>query len=234
MKEIIIKSIEDFHKRIENYRKSTSFNFRGHSDSSWELIPKAGRPPFTNVSDADVFRHWKRRAMAYLDKEIYSEWELLAIAQHTGIATRLLDWTHNPLAAAFFATSENYDKDGAIYVYNPSKRLEHENFHPFDLSKIKLLVNYYQPSTPSNRIANQHSHFTIHSIPTTALNDKTKDGLLEKLIIKSEMKMDFMFMLNQYCVNNLTLFPDLEGLSKHLSWWTENNKYWDNSFDATI
>ena len=69
-----------------------------------------------------------------------------------------------------------------------------------------------------------------HTKPKLALDDKTKDGQLEKLIIKKEVKEELMFMLNQYGVNYLTIFLDLEGLSKHLSWFAENYKYWDNSF----
>ena len=232
MKEIIVKSLDDLHKRLDNYRKSSWFKFRGQSDVLWELIPKAGRPNYTRVNDFDIFRHWKRRAKALLEKENYTDWELLAIAQHTGLPTRLLDWTHNPLVAAFFATDENFEKDGAIYVYKPEKTVSHESINPFELSKTK--IGFYQPTIPSNRIANQFSYFTIHRDPTMPLNDKTKDGLLETLIIKSEIKIELLFMLNQYGINNLTLFPDLEGLSKHLSWWAENYKYWDNTFDETI
>jgi len=234
MKEITINSITDFHKRLDIYRKSSRFKFRGQSDLSWELIPKAGRPPFTNVSDFEFFKHWKRRAKAYLEKEHYTDWELLAIAQHTGLPTRLLDWTQNPLAAAFFATSENYGKDGAIYVYRPNTIIDHEIIQPFDSSSLKRIVGYYQPTVPSNRMANQLSHFSVHSIPTTPINDSSKDGLLERIIIKSEFKMELLFMLHQYGVNNLSLFPDLEGLSKHLCWWAENYNYWDNTFDDTL
>jgi len=234
MKEIEIKSIDDFHKRLDNYRKSSWFKFRGQSDSTWELIPKAGRSPYTNVSDIDSFEHWTRRAVAYLDKESNTEWELLAIAQHTGLPTRLLDWTHNPLVAAFFATAENTDRDGAIFIYKPEARLIHKMVGPFELDKYKIKVGFHQPNASSSRIVNQLGYFSVHDKPSQALNDKTKNGHLEKLIIKSELKKELMFMLNQYGVNYLTLFPDLEGLSKHLSWFAENYSYWDRTFDETI
>lgn len=233
MKEIEIKSIDDFHKRIEKYRKTTWFKFRGQSDVNWELIPKAGRIPYTNVSDISLFIHWKRRATSHLKKEINSEWEFLAIAQHTGLPTRLLDWTHNPLVAAFFATAENMEKDGAIYIYNPNTVISHDLINPFEI-EITKKIEFHQPNSSSSRIINQLGYFSVHSSPKMSLNDKTKDGTLEKLIIKKELKKELMHMLNQYGLNYLTLLPDLEGLSKHLAWFAENYEYWDNTFEEDI
>lgn len=56
--------------------------------------------------------------------KIWMNKDIIALAQHHGIPTRLLDWTSQPLIAAFFA-AENVDVDSAtneaklaVYAYN--------------------------------------------------------------------------------------------------------------------
>ena len=228
MKVTTLKSVEQLHQYLEKFRKSSIFKFRGQSDESWELVPKAGREKFSKVSDEISFGHWKRRALSYLQKENYTEWELLAIAQHTGLPTRLLDWTHIPLVAVFFAVTEMPNSNGAVFIYKPKTHINSDIFKPFE---VKTQIGLYQPSTSSNRLANQYGYFTIHKDPKQALSEDTKGGYLEKLIIPACLKLELSHMLNQYGINYLTLFPDLEGLSKHLSWFAENYDYWDKNFD---
>ena len=88
-----------------------------------------------------------------------------------------------------------------------------------------------RPNTSSNRIANQFGYFTVHTDPKTPLNKDTSDAYLEKLIIPANMKKDIVYMLNHYGINYLSLFPDLDGLSRHLSWFAENSTFWNNTFD---
>jgi hypothetical protein len=55
--------------------------------------------------------------------------EDLAIAQHYGLATNVLDWTTNPLVALFFACGEAHDKNGtALATRQSSSRWLSESY----------------------------------------------------------------------------------------------------------
>ncbi len=61
-----------------------------------------------------------------------SWWERLALAQHNGLPTRVLDWTSSPLIAVHFATADGnqYDKDGVVWCVN----VEEAHSRPPDLA----------------------------------------------------------------------------------------------------
>ncbi|ABN60783.1 FRG domain-containing protein [Shewanella baltica] len=96
--------------------------FRGHSDSSFELLPsvfrrtgKNGDGPYYNENE--LLREFLRRHPAAKDKHS-NTLELLTYAQHYGLPTRLLDWSENVLVATYFACQDD-ETDGELFILNP-------------------------------------------------------------------------------------------------------------------
>lgn len=111
---------DSFNSKLLRYR--SPFAFRGMC-GDWPLstsIQRLNHPLDTlrNIERA-MFRNFKKYAYANLDPST-SDWKWLAVAQHHGLPTRLLDWTFSPFVAMHFATNEldKMDKDGVIWMVN--------------------------------------------------------------------------------------------------------------------
>src|SRR5437762_8166002 len=114
---------DDVHSFFRAYRSHASAGwwFRGQANAEWPLLPKAGRPEYSlpNGRSEGRLLAWSSQAVAYDSNLPTNEWERLAVAQHFGLATCLLDWSQNPLVSLYFACSELPDADGAVYCYDP-------------------------------------------------------------------------------------------------------------------
>ncbi|HEX6719804.1 MAG TPA: FRG domain-containing protein [Pyrinomonadaceae bacterium] len=223
MKEIRIKSFTEFHETLEPYQRSNLWLFRGHSNPEWELIPKAGRQPYINSNDEVNFNGWLRRAVEFTDLSKLDMWDSLAVAQHHGLATRLLDWSYNALSAAFFAVSEGHETDAVVFAYYSKWYVRRDEATPFEYEGVIR----FKPKGVAQRITRQGGIFTVHSPPDLSLNRGLRpEDTLEKLIIDKSYTKQLSFDLSFYGINKMTLFPDLDGLAAHINWAAANRNFW--------
>jgi FRG domain-containing protein len=98
--------------------------YRGQSDSSWRL-----QSSFERAYQSVGREHWAaiegyttsafRRRLHLFDSHLPAEddaLEWLALMQHHGAPTRLLDWTRSPYVAAYFALDGDFAAKPAIWL----------------------------------------------------------------------------------------------------------------------
>ncbi|HET7695145.1 MAG TPA: FRG domain-containing protein [Vicinamibacterales bacterium] len=229
-------------------RFRSPFAFRGlqcaeHTLSS-SLLRLAGRADIRTLELA-LLRNFRKYA-ATDSSHADSIWDWLALGQHRGLPTRLLDWTYSPLVALHFATEapEAFDRDGVVWCVNfveANKRLPprlrrimaregsqtvtvdmlavFKELRDFDrLSRTPFLV-FLEPPAIDRRILNQLALFSLMNSPDAEIDAwlQRHPDLSRRVIVPAELKWEIRDKLDQANVNERILFPDLDGLSRWLT-----------------
>lgn len=225
-----IYTIDDFYNFLKSHTEiSENLIYRGVKRDDFELIPSVGRirrkdgAQLTCDDEIRLLKVFKHRAFQFIKDYIDDDLELLSIAQHHGLPTRLLDWTKNPLAAIYFAIEEAFkDEDlsrtefSCIYIYTPKNKANLDcTFEPFKLDYVRRYIPKYWDA----RIIGQNGLFTVHNKPYESWNP---DGL-KKILIHHTIRKDIKITLNRFGVNPSSIYPDLEGIAKHVKWLRSND-----------
>jgi hypothetical protein len=218
MADKLAESFEDLHKWVESFGKKTII-YRGLRDLTFELVPKVGRyKKFKNLSasalqeeEQTMLRLFKEQALPHLDFRPRDDWEWLAIAQHHGLPTRLLDWTRNPLVAAYFAVEREHEGRSVIHAYHSTTFIDTQKYaDPFARSKLGKFI----PTHVTKRITAQVGLFTIHPSPTRPFESPE----ISRLVIRNRLRKPLKKTLYKYGIHRASLFPDLDGLAAHIEW----------------
>jgi hypothetical protein len=215
---VVVRSFEELHGALEIFRSNPVCLFRGQGNAAWKLVPKAGRPPFDRYEYECLVADWKQQAIQHLEEKPKTELEWYALAQHHGLATCFLDWTLNPLVAAFFAVWEDIDVDAAIYAFTTAEIVSSDfQWNSMDRADEPNVFAWI-PNPISPRIGRQQGAFTIHEPAAEPLYWLKDFEELFCIRIQRSYRNKLREELAWYGLNRASMFPDLDGLSLHLNW----------------
>lgn len=212
--------------------------FRGQRNASWGLTPSIARMTEAGTYQEDWatrhlenFKYSIRGRTKIPVSQMGSADEIWALGQHYGLWTPLLDWSHSPFVAMFFAMHEedpkhekpkNYSR--AIFGLNKSNL---ETFLPEDLFVNPL-------SSDHDRLISQDGLFTLSpsgetSLETTIINSLAENEIdvddplvLKDYIFKlhipietEDERQDCLMALRRMNLHFANLYPDLTGSSLH-------------------
>ncbi len=215
----VVEAFEDLHLHVQSYTGQSAI-YRGINTNKFKLIPKVGRiPEFLkeNIKEREkkMLNEFIGQAKAYINTNAENQWDWISIAQHHGLPTRLLDWSRNPLVAAFFAVEKESGEDGIIYVYKNGKYLNANNVRdPFE----HVMVNKFRPKHLTQRITAQAGIFTIHPHPKEPFEGED----IDEIIIKNSFKKELKDILSRYGIHRATLFPCTDGVAEYIAWKNTN------------
>lgn len=220
--------------------------FRGELSARWPLVSSLSRRLHANCPEADLWPLREERALRVFRRKAHihfrdsatlnDDLRCLALMQHHGAPTRLLDFTKSPFIAAFFAL-EGTEADAAVYALNTPtlwdlaptfddaltrdriNPREPSNFARYFLPNRFPIIWFGEPAEMDIRLVAQSGLFVVPgmlgmSIDAILCSYPSESPLLTKYILPRKLRAEAMQALYRMNVTYASLFPDLEGLAR--------------------
>jgi hypothetical protein len=190
----------------------------------------------------DIREDFVKRAPSLTAYKPDNAWEWYFLMQHYGAPTRLLDWTENPQLGLYFAVKDSEGlHDAAVWIIDPwwlndrvlgkaevlppgspgLAKSDPQRYRPwlpdrFDV-KLRLRKNLpvaVFPNHFAHRIAAQRSCFTIHGLRRAGIEKlfRGPKDHVAKIVIPSYATEAIRDELDDYGIDEATIYPDLQGL----------------------
>ena len=249
--EEIIGSWDDF---LDKAVELDGWAFRGQNDARWPLLSSLSRYLENFVPDKTLWqereargiRVFRRKAHNYLTnpQALDDDLRCLALMQHHGAPTRLLDFTKSPFVAAFFAL-EDATGDAAVYALNtpvlwsatpksdPTLTRDvvdprnANNYEKYFAHNEHAIVWIGEPEHMDRRLVAQSGTFVLPGVIEKPLEEileqyASNEVLLKKFVLSGEkIRHEAMRSLYRMNITNATLFPDLDGLARSIAFELE-------------
>ena len=230
MREIVVKSLENFIELYTEYYSNGDDYFRGQANASWDITPSIARnrKVFDKIVDVEhkLIIKLKAKLIEYdlikfipTDTDIQkADWLFLASAQHYGLPTRLLDFSFHKDVALGFALLDpnNFNNDSAFIIYKQASLFQVDldsvdNSPNCKNTFLHIPIRYYKEDN-ENRLSEsrksiQCSRFFFRETEKLfcCLSlDRHHSVRLEKIIIPKELKSTIVshFLKNKKIITN--------------------------------
>jgi hypothetical protein len=248
-----IVRLESWDELIQKIADSPYSNwaFRGQANQAWPLESTLARY-FRSFrvhrsawaeQEERIQRIFKRKAHHFLTVPPApdDEFQWLALMQHHGAPTRLLDFTWSPYFAAFFAL-ERATGEAAIWALNPvainevaTQRTGTADMNPRSAGNLRryfltgefpvLWVN--EPQVMNRRLIAQLGTFAIPGLLTRTMDEilsaypQPKKMLVKFVLPAGKVRQRALRELYRMNITHERLFPDLDGLARSLAYELE-------------
>lgn len=238
-----VSSLSELANAVEHLRQSSGLVwwYRGHPSATWQLLPRVWREhsPSQERHLAHEFRaragtrHSHRPAF-----DDYAGW--LALMQHYGVPTRLLDWTRAPVIAAFFAVHPSVQPqalgDGtaaSIWAVAPGRLNEDQGLEPllytlnagelhgslrpaFKEHACSKRVVAAVPFESDIRMQVQQGVFTVHTHGDPLEAVPGTSLWLHQFLIPADARTSMAREVDSLGLGLADIFPDLTSLAQEL------------------